>query len=204
MRTPATKPQPPAQREAESAQLSAQVSRGLASVLRRGGGTTLIRLQPEALGAVRVHLNLSDANVQARVEATTAQARDLLLQDMQALRTALEQRGLRVEQLEVVLSQTPAEQAKATDRPWNSAERGTGQQPDDPADSKAAEMTADDQRDHAADTDPGRMPPRVSTQGRGSAETAPEDPAPATWDDRAERTGIVRDANGKIRLDAVV
>lgn len=82
--------------------LSGQLVRGLASILRQKGGAVTIRLNPEALGAVKVKLEIDQASVRARFEASSEEARRLLSESSETLRHALEARGLSVEKLEIV------------------------------------------------------------------------------------------------------
>lgn len=89
----------------EQAEAAPQIAKGLASLLMRKGGSMQINLRPEALGRVRVDLTMSEGVVSARLEAETEPARQLLTQDIGRLRTMLEQRGMRVERLEVVSGQ---------------------------------------------------------------------------------------------------
>lgn len=89
----------------EQAEAAPQIAKGLASLLMRKGGSMQIQLRPEALGRVRVDLTMSEGVVSARLEAETEPARQLLTQDIERLRTMLEQRGLRVERLEVTSGQ---------------------------------------------------------------------------------------------------
>lgn len=85
----------------EQQQVVQQAQRGLASVLRQGGGTLSLKLTPEALGTVRVEMQVSHGVASASLRAETTQARELLSANLDALRSALEDRGLRVERLSV-------------------------------------------------------------------------------------------------------
>ncbi|MEM9560894.1 MAG: flagellar hook-length control protein FliK [Planctomycetota bacterium] len=114
-----------------------QAQRGLASVLRQGGGSLTLKLAPDALGAVRVELTVSQGVASASLRAETPQARELLSANLDALRTALEDRGLRVERLSVeTAGEIGARGAMDRDTggqvPANRAEARTGdQQPGD-------------------------------------------------------------------------
>lgn len=140
---------------------SAQVGRGLAAVLRQGGGSVLLRLQPDALGELKVRLDLKDGVVTAKFEASSDQARRLLDAGLPELKAALEARGLAVERLEV--RQAPAtmdrtQEPVAAERPrefgegFGGAEQGEsgGREPEDRG--GAAWMREDD-------------PPLVATEG---------------------------------------
>lgn len=77
-----------------------QVSRGLSLALKQGGRATL-RLSPEALGELTVHLEVKGDQVAARLEPTTDSARHLLEARSHELWAALEARGLSVERIEI-------------------------------------------------------------------------------------------------------
>jgi len=84
----------------------AQVGRGLAAALKQKGGVVTLRLKPETMGQLLIRLELDGGRVRASFQADHASARDLLASSMDALRTALEARGLTVERLQV---EDPAE-----------------------------------------------------------------------------------------------
>lgn len=86
----------------ESAELAPQVAKGLASLVLKDGGRAQIQLRPEALGRVEVDLSIRDGVVNARLSAENETARELLGSELDRLRSLLEQRGLRVERLEIV------------------------------------------------------------------------------------------------------
>jgi flagellar hook-length control protein FliK len=76
-----------------------QALRGLTAALRQGGGTVTLKLNPEALGPLRVEVAVNASNVTARFGTSTAQAHDLLVAHTDTLRAALEARGLTVERI---------------------------------------------------------------------------------------------------------
>ncbi|MFN0011077.1 MAG: flagellar hook-length control protein FliK [Phycisphaerales bacterium] len=82
--------------QAEVARVEAQVSRGVAAVMAQRGGTVSLRLQPEALGQVRVQLDWERGAVSVRFRAADEKARGLLEQTLPGLRASLEARGLDV------------------------------------------------------------------------------------------------------------
>lgn len=86
----------------EKERVPTQVSRSLASIIARGGGRLTLRLSPRALGDVRVEVHVRDGAAGAVFRTENESARDLLNNHLDALRSALEQRGIRVERLEVV------------------------------------------------------------------------------------------------------
>ncbi len=81
--------------------IPAAALRGLAAALRQGGGTVTLRLNPETLGSLKVQVSTQDAKVIARFEASTDQARQLLLEHVESLRSAMESRGLSVDKIVV-------------------------------------------------------------------------------------------------------
>jgi hypothetical protein len=83
-------------------ELPAQVSRALARVVSEGGGRITLRLHPQALGEVRVDVQMRRGVTSARLSTETDEARDLLKHGLDTLRTALERRGVSVERLEVI------------------------------------------------------------------------------------------------------
>lgn len=77
-----------------------QVTQGLTLALRQGGKATL-RLNPESLGELTIHLKVHGESVSARIEPTTESARHLLETKSHELWAALEARGLSVERIEI-------------------------------------------------------------------------------------------------------
>ena len=95
------RPQPRFKLEPEEEKIAAQFGRGMAAALRQNGGSVTIRLQPEALGDLKIKMSLEPGKVAASFEVQTDQARHLLGKTMDTLRTALEARGLEVDRLDV-------------------------------------------------------------------------------------------------------
>ncbi len=98
--------------------LAAQVSRGLAQVLKGKGGDVALRLRPEHLGEVRAHVRIEHGVVGVRVVASSDEARSLLERDVASLRAALESRGFEVESIKVegpVRSTEPGHPARESD-----------------------------------------------------------------------------------------
>lgn len=87
----------------EEGSATAQVQRGLAQVLRQGGGTLTLRMTPNDLGEVKVELRLSHGRVEGVIEASTPVARDLLRRELDQLASSLERRGVTVDRLDVRL-----------------------------------------------------------------------------------------------------
>jgi len=110
----------PRRAQAEHSGISAQVARGLASALRQRSGTMTLRLSPESLGLVRIELSVQGKSVRAMVVTASEEAREHLSRDAETLRTALESRGLKVDDLQVV-SRDPAAAARALETPTEPA-----------------------------------------------------------------------------------
>ncbi len=94
-------PMPRFKLDAGDEKIAAQFGRGLAAALRQKGGTVTMRLQPEALGELKIKMSLDAGKVDAKFEVQTDQARQLLGKTMDTLRSALEARGLDVDRLDV-------------------------------------------------------------------------------------------------------
>jgi flagellar hook-length control protein FliK len=107
----ADRPQPRFKLEPEDEKVAAQFGRGLAAALRQNGGSVTIRLQPEALGDLKIKMSLDSGKVGASFEVQTDQARQLLGKSMDTLKSALEARGLEVGRLDVQV----ADHGHATD-----------------------------------------------------------------------------------------
>lgn len=89
----------------DPAAVASTVARGLAAAVNQKGGTIVLRLQPETLGALRIHMEIERGVVGASIEASTPEARDLLSKSIDTLRSALEAKGLSVDKLRVDLAQ---------------------------------------------------------------------------------------------------
>lgn len=88
----------------ENRQFEAQLQRGLAQVLRQKGGTLNLKLTPVELGEVRISLSVAQGRVSGSIEASNESARGLLEQNLEKLKSSLEQRGVTVDRLEVRLA----------------------------------------------------------------------------------------------------
>lgn len=131
--------------EAQDTSLRAQVARGVMAAANQRGGSVVVRLQPETLGQLRVHIDSSRGSLAVRLDVGNEQARGLLRQSMGELRAALAERGLNVDQpqirLDPILAQEKSSgsvfgpwQERAADEsdPWNGrkgSDRGSEEQP---------------------------------------------------------------------------
>lgn len=91
-----------------AASVEAQIARGLAAAMRQKGGLLTLRLNPEHLGPVRIEVRVDQDGVTVRLDAQNPQTRQKLLADLDALRRAIEDRGLKVHRVEVLgVADTP-------------------------------------------------------------------------------------------------
>ncbi|MBA4120146.1 MAG: hypothetical protein C0513_05530 [Isosphaera sp.] len=91
------------------AAIDAQLTRGVSAALAQRPGPVLLRLAPEELGQVRVHVDVRGAAVGVRVEAASESARGLLALSQDSLRAALERQGLSLASIRVEVSDALAE-----------------------------------------------------------------------------------------------
>ncbi|HLP83472.1 MAG TPA: flagellar hook-length control protein FliK [Phycisphaerales bacterium] len=91
----------PTKRAVEQQQVTQVALKALGMALKEGGGEVVMKLAPEALGQVKVQLQVRDAAVDAVFTTSTASARQLLEARTDSLREALEARGLRVDSIVV-------------------------------------------------------------------------------------------------------
>lgn len=88
------------QTEADAA--ATQIARGLTSAFRNKVGQLTLWMNPESLGKLRVQMTIDNGSISARFEATSEATKNLLTQNIDALRGALESRGLTASSIEVV------------------------------------------------------------------------------------------------------
>jgi flagellar hook-length control protein FliK len=86
--------------EAERVRFVQRVARAFHSVGDEGGEVRL-RLSPPELGSLRLELSVRDGVMSARLEAETAAARNLLLDNLPVLRERLAEQNVKVEQFDV-------------------------------------------------------------------------------------------------------
>ena len=86
------------------------------------GGTVRLRLHPPELGSLRLELTIRNGKMNARVEAETDAARNLIVENLPALRQRLAEHQIRVERFDVNwsghapgdLPQQPQNQARSS------------------------------------------------------------------------------------------
>lgn len=88
-----------------------QMYRGLSAAMKSdaAGGSAMISLRPESLGAVTVRVDVSNGSVSASFQTATPMARDLLNRSLVELRELLHSRGLNVDHIDVSLRDEPHE-----------------------------------------------------------------------------------------------
>lgn len=187
-------PPSPFKLEQESA-LSAQVSRGLAQVLKGGGGEITLRLRPEQLGEVRAQVRMENGVVSVRIEAASDEARALLERESSSLRSALEARGLTVEHVRV---EGPARSAERLDQ---ASSEMTREREDRAPGNQGEDRPADGDRRNHDEAAQGRAGGPLASEMMRGAPGAPDVCCAygvRGWDAGASWVGV----DGVIRLDA--
>lgn len=88
--------------EAEVTAAETQIGRGLTAAFRQNTPQVTLWMSPETLGKVRIDLTFDNGTISARFETTSESTRELLSNNLGALRDALQSRGLTTNQIEVV------------------------------------------------------------------------------------------------------
>lgn len=146
-----------------------------------------MKLTPNELGEVKVALRITQNRVEGSIDAKTILARDVLSQNIDALRASLEQRGVTVDRLEVRL-----QGAAESDGPTQLRAEARNEQAGAQADAGGDRPTGD--------------------AGGGERHTGRRDGAPGSRHDSAERGATASDrddghgrpdehAGGWLRLD---
>ena len=101
-----------------SRQVAQQVEQGMLSTVK-GGGTRLdLQLNPQELGAINVTLSVRNGEVSAIIRSEKSETADIINRQVDAIRTNLEQQGLKVDKVEV-RQETPQEQNNTTWQDFN-------------------------------------------------------------------------------------
>ena len=99
-------------------QAAQQVEQGLLSTIK-GGGTRLdLQLNPQELGSINVTLSVRNGEVSAIIRSEKSETTDMLNRQVDAIRTNLEQQGVKVDKVEV-RQETPQEQNSTTWQDFN-------------------------------------------------------------------------------------
>lgn len=101
-----------------SRQAAQQVEQGLLSTVK-GGGTRLdLQLNPQELGSINVTLSVRNGEVSAIIRSEKSETADMINRQVDAIRTNLEQQGVKVDKVEV-RQDTPQEQNNTTWQDFN-------------------------------------------------------------------------------------
>ncbi|MGE0615470.1 MAG: flagellar hook-length control protein FliK [Bacteriovoracia bacterium] len=84
------------------------LSNGIGSVANRGGGEIRIRLRPDNLGELSVHVATVDNRVGLRIQATDPSAKQVIEESVKYLRDSLAQQNLSLAKVEVTLAHAAA------------------------------------------------------------------------------------------------
>jgi len=90
----------PGSEQADRVRFVQRVARAFESAAERGG-TVRLRLHPPELGSLRIELTVRDGRMNARLEAETEAARNLIVDNLPALRQRLAEHQIRVERFDV-------------------------------------------------------------------------------------------------------
>ncbi|MCH7727139.1 MAG: flagellar hook-length control protein FliK [Planctomycetes bacterium] len=96
-------------------------------VAQQRDGQVRLRLHPPELGAIRLELRVRGNVLSAHVEAETATARGLLIDNLPALRERLAEQGIQIEQFEVDLRQRQAADQRNATGEQDQSQSGTSQ-----------------------------------------------------------------------------
>jgi len=99
-RAPADAPGPEG---SDQARFVGRVARAFEAMGDRNGPIRL-KLSPAELGSLRIEISVRNGTMTAQIEAETSTARNLLLDNLPALRDRLAQQGIKIEQFDVDLS----------------------------------------------------------------------------------------------------
>ncbi|QQS09795.1 MAG: flagellar hook-length control protein FliK [Phycisphaerales bacterium] len=95
-----TKPNAPTTPDAK--EVISKATQGLAAAIRQKGGSVVLKLEPESLGQLRITVSMRNGVVNAKIEAGTSEAAELLKTHQSALRESMHEKGMLVERLEIV------------------------------------------------------------------------------------------------------
>lgn len=113
--------------QSDRLRLVQRVARAVQTAVERGGDLKL-RLSPPELGSLRLQVRLTDGALSARIETDNPAAKQVLLDNLPALRDRLADQNIRVEKFDVDLSNSGGGGASQTpQQPFDGAgDRGAG------------------------------------------------------------------------------
>lgn len=106
----------------------AQVVRGALALTRTTGGAMTIRLEPESLGSLRIQMHVAQGRVSVQFHAETAQARGLLTHHIDALRTAMESQGLKLDTVQIHSLHRAGPSSGSSEQPHSQHQPSSGEQ----------------------------------------------------------------------------
>ncbi len=98
--------------------------RGALAMTRSTGGAMTIRLEPESLGSLRIQMQMNHGRVAVQFHAETAQARGLLNQHVETLRTAMESHGLKLENVQIHTLAKPGSSGSSAQEQQSNSQSG--------------------------------------------------------------------------------
>lgn len=160
-------PQDPQARMQEQAlqrqQVLAQVQRGLASIINTKGGTMKLRMSPEHLGQVKIQLTTKDGHVKIKIDAETEHARSMLKDGLADLRTAMESRGVHVDELSI--EQRDPNEFRLPNTPGQSNNQAAHSDSDSKPDTGRSDQHAENQsKEESQDTTDNESPQPIWTE----------------------------------------
>lgn len=117
----ATSPEAPTEPapRVDASRFLGRVTRAFQAAEQRGG-TIQLRLSPPELGAMKIELSVQQGTLTAKLETETAAAKNVLLDNLPALRERLAAQEIRVEKFDVDVQQ----QGSEAQPDWQAGERG--------------------------------------------------------------------------------
>jgi flagellar hook-length control protein FliK len=89
-----------------------------------GGGTLRLKLNPPELGSVHMEISVNKGMMKARLEAETKEAKNLILENLPALRDRLAQQNIKIQKFDVDLRDPSS--GGMSQQTANQAETGSG------------------------------------------------------------------------------
>ena len=108
-------------------QVAQQVEQGMLTTLKGGGSRIDLQLNPQELGAITVSLTVRNGEVSAVIRSEKSETTDMINRQVDAIRTNLEQQGLKVDKVEV-RQESRQEQNSAS---WQDFNQHNSQQEED-------------------------------------------------------------------------
>lgn len=162
-------------------------------------GSVVVRLHPEGLGQMRVHLSMQGDAAKLRFQVGGEQARELLASSLDSLRSALEAKGLSVDRAQVELSPSlsPVLAQPQPGQPASQPTTPSPTQPDADLRQPQADVGGQGERHGGSGNErpgSGGTAPRANAPAGDNAGLAPEllSPAPV----------VIDTARGRVRLTA--